>query len=175
LFLARISYGRSMREFILGAMLAPSAMCFAWFSGTGGSALLMEVDGSAGGRILAAEHAFRIYAAVDVMLGPGPAFALKTVLVLLFLVLIVASSTAAIIAIKSIGAAGSEHAETPFHSMMWAVVIAVITGTVMAVGGVHSIRDVMIIGAVPFSGIMALMIASTLLMIREADRPGPGV
>ena len=172
LFLARISYGRSVREFILGAMLAPAAMCFVWFSATGGSVLLMELDGRAAGRILEAEHAFRIYAAVDVMLENASSFAyvVKAVLVFLFLVLIIASSTAAIIAIKSIGAAGSDHGETPFHSMTWAVVIAAITGAVMAVGGVDSIRDVMIVGAVPFSFIMALMLISVVLMIVEAAR-----
>ena len=86
---------------------------------------------------------------------------MKIVIAMLFLVLIVASSSAAIIAIKSIGAAGGTLAETPMHSMMWALVIAACAGAVMAVGGVNSVRDVMIIGAVPFSGIMALMVVSS--------------
>ena len=168
LFLARISRGRTIREFIIGAMLGPTAMCFVWFAGTGGSALLLELDGSADGSILSAEHAFRIYETVDVMLSPGMAIVLKAVLVFLFLVLIVASSTAAIIAIKSIGAAGGDFAETPSHSILWAFVIAAITGAVMAVGGVRSIRDFMIVGAVPFSLIMALMLISVLIMITAA-------
>ncbi len=172
LFLARISFGRSLREFILGAMLAPAAMCFIWFAGTGGSALLMVLDGRGGGRILSAEHAFRIYAAVDTMFSSGPAAVVKAVIIFMFLVLIVASATAAIVAIKSIGAAGSAHGETPFHSLLWALVIAVNTGAVMAVGGVASIRDVMIVGAVPFSFIMALMLVSVVLMIIEARSPG---
>lgn len=171
-FLARISRGRTLREFILGAMFVPTAMCFVWFAGTGGSALLLEGDGTAGGKILAAEHAFRIYQAVDLMLAPEGALVIKAVLVFLFLVLIVASTTTAIIAIKSIGAAGSDLAETPMHSMLWAVVIAAITGAVMAVGGVASIRDVMIVGAVPFSAIMALMLVAVVMMIGAARRGG---
>ena len=168
LFLARISRGRTIREFILGAMLGPTAMCFVWFSGTGGSALLMELEGLAGGRILAADHPFRIYETVELMLTPDFAAAIKAVLIALFLILIVASTTAAVIAIKSIGAAGSELAETPFHSVIWAIVIASITGAIMTVGGVESIRDVMIVGAVPFSFIMALMIPSVILMMIAA-------
>ena len=171
LFLAQISYGRTLREFILGAMLAPTAMCFAWFAGTGGSALLMELDGRAGGRILEAEHAFRIYAAIQVMLAPFAANLVNGLLVLLFLLLVVASTTAAVIAIKSIGAAGSSHGESPFHSFLWAVVIAAITGAVMAVGGVDSIRDLMIVGAVPFSFIMALMLVAIVFMVRDAAHP----
>ena len=165
LFLARISRGRTIREFILGAMLGPTAMCFVWFAGTGGSALLMELEGLADGRILNAEHPFRIYETVELMLPPNLAVVIKAILATLFLVLIVASTTAAVIAIKSIGAAGSELAETPMHSIIWAIVIAAITGAILAVGGVESIRDVMIVGAVPFSMIMALMIPSILLML----------
>ncbi len=181
LFLARISRGRTLREFILGAMLGPTAMCFVWFAGMGGSALLLELDGVAGGRIIAAEHAFRIYETVDLMLSPTFATVIKGVLTALFLILIVASTTAAVIAIKSIGAAGSNLAETPFHSILWAIVIAAITGAIMAVGGVSSIRDVMIVGAVPFSIIMAFMVPSIILMVlapggcakfRTASPPG---
>ncbi len=170
MFLARISYGRTIREFILGAMLAPTIMCFVWFAGTGGSALILEVEGPADGAILLAEHAARIYSAADVMLGDVPAYLFKIVLVVMFLVLIVTSTTAAIIAIKSIGAAGSDHAETTTHSMLWAGVIAANAGAVMAIGGVHSIRDVMIVGAVPFSIVMALMLASVARMIFVASR-----
>ena len=169
LFLARISRGRSLREFILGAILMPTSMCFVWFAGTGGTALLLELDGTAGGNILSAEHAFRIYEAVDAMLTPGMALAFKAVLVFLFLILIVASSTAAIIAIKSIGGAGAEDAEAPAHSIIWAFVIAAIVGAVMAVGGVGSVRDIMIISALPFSVIMALKLVSVTFMILAAQ------
>lgn len=173
LFLTRISRGRTVREFVICAILGPTAASIVWFSGTGGSALLLELDGTAGGSILSAEHAFRIYETVNIMLSPGMATVLKAVLVFLFLVLIVAASTAAIIAIKSIGAAGSGQSETPIHSIMWALVIAAITGAVMAVGGVGSVRDVMIVVAVPFSIIMALMLISVVITIAAAARRMP--
>jgi choline-glycine betaine transporter len=147
-------------------------MCFAWFSATGGSAVLAEIDGAAGGRLVATEHAFRIYAAVDLLMPESVATAIKAALAGLFLILIVASSTAAILAIKAIGAAGSALGETRLHSAMWAVVIAAMTGAVIGVGGVGSIRNVMIVGALPFSVILALMLPSVLLMMSQEAR-GP--
>ncbi|MFN3973506.1 MAG: BCCT family transporter [Gemmobacter sp.] len=162
LFLARISRGRTLREFILGAMIGPTAMSFVWFAVIGGSALLLEADGTASGRIVAAPHAFRIYETVRLLFaGPAATF-MNVAIAVLFLLLIVTSSTAAIIAIKSIGAAGGMLSETPAHSLIWAVAIAAIAGAVMSVGGVQYVRDVMIIAAVPFSGIMALMLVSVL-------------
>lgn len=168
LFLAKISKGRTVREFVLGAMLAPTLMCFVWFSVTGGTAILLEMEGTAAGRIINAAHAFRLYETIEIMLPPELAPVVKAMLTVLFLVLVVASSTAAIIAIKSIGAAGGATAESPLHSMIWALFIAAIAGSVMAVGGVASVRDVMIVGAVPFSIIMALMAISVVLMIWKA-------
>lgn len=165
LFLARISRGRTLREFILGAMIGPTVMCFIWFSVTGGSALLLEADGVADGKILAAPHAFRIYETVRLLFDGPLATLMNVAIAVLFLILIVASSTAAIIAIKSIGAAGEALSETPTHSLIWAVAIAAIAGAVMSVGGVQSVRDVMIIAAVPFSGIMALMLVSVFRLI----------
>lgn len=171
LFLARISRGRTLREFILGAMIGPAAMCFIWFSVIGGSALLLEADGTAGGRIIAAPHAFRVYETISLMFDGPWATLMKAAIALLFLLLIVATSTAAIIAIKSIGAAGGTLSETPTHSLIWALAIAAISGAVMSVGGVQSVRDVMIVAAVPFSGIMALMLVSVLRLIWAGSRP----
>ena len=54
LFLGRISKGRTIREFILGAILAPSAMCFVWFTLVGATAIDVELTGQAGGAVLAA-------------------------------------------------------------------------------------------------------------------------
>ena len=42
IFLARISKGRTIREFILGALIVPSLMCFIWFSWAGGTAIDLE-------------------------------------------------------------------------------------------------------------------------------------
>ncbi|QGX99752.1 BCCT family transporter [Roseovarius faecimaris] len=173
MFVAQISRGRTLREFILGTMIAPAFMCFIWFAGTGGTALMLELDGTAAGAILSAEHAYRLYETVDIMLSPGVAAVFKAVLVLLFLILIVASASAAIIAIKSIGAGGSKLAETPFHSILWAFVIAANAGAIMAVGGVASIRDVMIVSALPSSMILALMLVSVCVGIFKESRGFP--
>ncbi|MGP6086298.1 BCCT family transporter [Antarctobacter jejuensis] len=170
LFLARVSRGRTVREFILGSVLCPTVMCFVWFSVTGGSAVSLELDGTAAGRLLTAEHAFRIYKTIDLIMPQVLAVPTKGALVLLFLILCVASSTAAIIAIKSIGAAGSALGETRLHSTLWAVVIAAVTGAVIAVGGLASCRNLMIMGALPFSMIMALMIPSVLMMLRTGEQ-----
>ena len=48
LFLARISKGRTIREYVLGAMIVPSIMCFVWFAFAGGTAIDLSLNGGAG-------------------------------------------------------------------------------------------------------------------------------
>ena len=51
-FLARISKGRTIRKYVLGAMLIPSRMCSIWFAILGGTAVDLTLNGTAGVRII---------------------------------------------------------------------------------------------------------------------------
>jgi len=55
LFLARVSRGRSIREYVLGAMFIPAAMGLAWFVLVGGTAIDLELSGIAKGSIINAD------------------------------------------------------------------------------------------------------------------------
>ena len=70
LFLARISRGRTIREFVLGAMIVPSLMCFVWFAWAGGTAIDLELNGDANGVILDAGNGDKIFAMTAFMLEP---------------------------------------------------------------------------------------------------------
>lgn len=70
LFLARISRGRTIREFVLGALIVPSLMCFVWFAWAGGTAIDLELNGDANGIIYAAGNGDKIFAMTEFMLAP---------------------------------------------------------------------------------------------------------
>ncbi|MGB3408409.1 MAG: BCCT family transporter, partial [Jannaschia sp.] len=69
LFLARISRGRTIREFVLGAMIVPSLMCFVWFAWAGGTAIDLELNGGANGVIFDASNGDKIFAMTAFMLS----------------------------------------------------------------------------------------------------------
>ena len=48
MFIARISKGRTIREFVLGVLAGPSVVTFVWFAVFGGTAINLELSGSAG-------------------------------------------------------------------------------------------------------------------------------
>ena len=71
IFIARISRGRTVREFIIGVLLVPTLVTFAWFSVLGGTALYREIFGSGG--LIAADGTVNNSTALFQMLSGLPA------------------------------------------------------------------------------------------------------
>ena len=55
LFFARVSRGRTIREYVLGAMIIPVVICLVWFSFIGATAIDLELSGVAQGTIVNAD------------------------------------------------------------------------------------------------------------------------
>ena len=83
LFLARISRGRSLREYVLGAMIVPSVMCFVWFAFVGGTAIHLELTGQADRQILDASISSQFFETINVMLSPALATGMSVIIVIL--------------------------------------------------------------------------------------------
>jgi len=69
IFLARISKNRTIREFVAGAIIAPSLMCFIWFTVVGGTAIDLELNGGAEGKIIGSNLTYQMYEIVNIMLA----------------------------------------------------------------------------------------------------------
>ena len=81
LFFARISRGRTIREFVLGAVIVPAIMYFVWFAFAGGTAISLEFSGVARGLINGATDGGKIFAMTDLMLGGGTLACLMALLI----------------------------------------------------------------------------------------------
>ena len=107
-FLARISRGRTVREYVLGALIVPAVMCFVWFALVGGTAIDLELNGNAGGAITGAGQADQLFAMLAVMLDPTMAWVMSVIVVVLLLTYLVTSADSAVLIINTINAAGDE-------------------------------------------------------------------
>lgn len=157
LFLARISRGRTVREYVLGAMIVPSIMCFVWFAIVGGTAIDLELTGKAQGAISAAGQESQIFAMLGVILSPGPAWAMSIVVVVLLLTYLVTTADSAVLIINTINAAGDEGPKARPHILFWGIALALVVGALIVAGGLSAIKTAMVIGALPFSLVMVLM------------------
>ncbi|MEQ6203325.1 BCCT family transporter [Sulfitobacter sp. HNIBRBA2951] len=175
-FLARISRGRTVREYVLGAIIIPAVMCFVWFAIVGGTAIDLELNGDANGAITGAGQSDQLFAMLAVILDPTLAWAMSLIVVILLLTYLVTSADSAVLIINTINAAGDEGPKARPHIIFWGVALALVVGGLIIAGGLGAIQTAMVIGALPFSIVMALMGVSVLKAIwRDGRREKAGV
>ncbi len=162
LFFARVSRGRSIREYIFGTMFIPSIVGFVWFAVIGGTALNLELTGVANGAILDADLSSQLYATLNVMLGSGLAKIMSGVIVILLLTYLVTSADSAILVINTIVSGGKPSTNAAKHIVVWGSVLTVMIAALLMAGGLEAVKTAMIIGALPFSLVIVLMCVSTL-------------
>ena len=157
MFIARISRGRTIREYIFGVTIVPSIMCFVWMALVGGTAIELELSGAADGAILGAAMSDQLYATLGVLLDPGMAFIVSGLVVLLLMTYLVTSADSAILIVNTINGAGDDEGSRRYHILFWGAAIAFVVGSMLILGGIDAIRITMIIGALPFSFVVAVM------------------
>jgi choline-glycine betaine transporter len=165
LFLARISKNRTIREFVLGAIFAPSLMCFLWFSLLGGTAIDLELSGVAQGSIFAESLTAQLYEVINVMLPDGGASIMSVLIVILLLTYLVTSADSAVLVVNTINAGGSKNPSGKIHIILWGLVLTSVIAALLLAGGLNAIQAAMIVGAIPFSFMMILMGVSLLKAI----------
>lgn len=168
-FLARISKGRTIREYVLGALIIPAAMCFIWFALSGGTAIDLELSGVANGAIAGAGQSDQLFAMLAVILNETLAYLMSVIVVVLLLTYLVTSADSAVLIINTINAAGDEGPKARPHILFWGAALALVVGGLILAGGLGAIRTAMVIGALPFSFVMVLM---GLSLIRAVYRDG---
>lgn len=174
MFLARISRGRTIREFVFGAMIMPSLMSFVWFTWAGGTAIDLELNGIAQGALFSAPDGDKIFAMFEVLLSPAVAWTMAVLVVVLVVTFLVTTADSAVLVVNTISAAGEQSEKAKFHIIVWGVGLGVMIATLMFAGGMNAIKTAMVIGALPFSVVMVLMGASVAKAIyRDGLRAKP--
>ena len=180
LFLARISKGRSIREFVLGAMIIPSIMCFVWFSFAGGTAIDLTLNGGAGDAIFSVPDGDKIFAMVIYMLGANLGWIMSVLIVVLLLTYLVTTADSAILIVNTINAAGDEGPKARPHIYFWGIALGAVVAALLIAGGpgggIKAIQTAMVIGAFPFSIVMVLQCVSLIKAVRnDTKRNSEGI
>jgi len=153
-FIARISRGRSIREFVLGVMIVPVLLSMLWFSTFGGSAIYFDMFENAG---IATAVAQEVPAGLYVMLDqlPGGYYA-AIVAVLLVSMFVVTSADSATFVLGMFTSKGVLN-PTRFVRILWGVLQLLMASVLLLSGGLLGLRTVSIVTAFPFMLLMVLM------------------
>ena len=179
LFLARISKGRTIREFIIGCVFAPALVCFAWMTILGGTAIDLELTGGAEGAIVGASNTAKLFVTLGEMLT-GPMLSGITIMcVVLILTFLVTSADSGILVMNTIMSGGEQEIGNK-HKIIWGLILTAVIGTLILAAGennpLDAIRNAMIIGALPFTMVMGLMcVALAKALYRDGVRNKRGV
>ncbi|MEO9827445.1 MAG: BCCT family transporter [Paracoccaceae bacterium] len=176
LFLARISRGRSVREFIIGCVFAPAMVCFAWMTILGGTAIDLELTGGADGAIIGASNTAKLFVTLGEMISGGFLSAITIMCVVLIMTFLVTSADSGILVMNTIMSGGDQEVGNK-HKIVWGVILTAVIGTLLIAGKAGSadpmvaLRNAMIIGALPFTMVMGLMcVALAKAMYRDGKR-----
>ncbi|MFJ7566921.1 BCCT family transporter [Herminiimonas sp. NPDC097707] len=164
LFIARVSRGRTIREFIIGTVLAPSLAAFIWFSVFGGTALYMEIWGHV--PIVDAVKA-DVSTALFTMFSAMPLGMLMSIVAtLLVFVFFVTSGDSATLVLGIMSTGGNPDPSAKIK-MVWGALVAGIAISLLLAGGLKAIQTATILFALPFTLVILLMVVSLWRAIRE--------
>lgn len=163
-FIARISRGRTIREFVLGVMIVPVALSMLWFSTFGGAAIQFEIFENAGiADAVATEVPAGLYALLDQLPASGVLTVASIALVGMFLVTSADSATFVLGMFTSKGVLNP----TRTVRVLWGSLQMVLVVVLLLAGGLESLRTVSIIAAFPF---MLLMILLAFSLYRDLSQ-----
>jgi choline/carnitine/betaine transport len=137
MFIARISKGRSVREFLFGVIMIPTLLSFVWMSVFGGSALFLQSSG-----IIDLVSAVNedVATGMFVMLSAFPfAGLLSLIAVILVTVFFVTSSDSGSLVVDHLTSGGKLHSPTP-QRVFWAVMEGIIAAVLLIGGGLATLQ-----------------------------------
>ncbi|GAA1458565.1 BCCT family transporter [Nocardiopsis exhalans] len=173
IFLARISYGRTIREFILGALFAPVVVSVLWFGVFGGSGLYYELFGDGGFQDgNEADAAFHLMEALP--LAPVVALVASLLLILVVTIFFVTSSDSGSLVVDMLTNGGSTKAYR-LQRGFWAVSEGAVTLILLVLGGalaLDALQAASVVTGLPFAVILIFMLWGLFKALASEPKPG---
>ncbi|CAL9553987.1 Glycine betaine transporter BetP [Streptomyces sp. enrichment culture] len=169
-FIARISRGRTIREFLTGVLLVPSGATVVWFCVMGGSAMRLDDTGEA-------DLAGRLEEGVEASLfGLLEALPLGTVTSVIAMILVmtyfITSADSASLVMGSLTSRGALHPRE-WLVVVWGVLMASVAAVLLLAGGLDGLKTGTILVALPFVLVMLALCWSLVKELREDPGAGP--
>lgn len=182
MFIARISRGRTVREFVTGVLLVPTLFTFLWMTVFGNTAIFLDMGVAAGelSRDVAADASVALFQFFEYLPWSGFTSVLAVVLVAVFFV---TSADSGSLVIDTLAAGGREDAPV-WQRIYWCAMEGTTASLLLLAGGLGALQTVTLVSALPFAVIMLLLVAglirgmkadmSRLEGARASATPAPG-
>lgn len=172
MFIARISRGRTVREFLLNVLLVPAGFTFLWMTVFGNTAISLDMGQAAGAisNAVSTDLSTALFYFLEQL--PGAAFT-STLAILLVAVFFVTSADSGALVIDTIASGGAD--DTPrWQRVYWCLLLGLIAATLLLAGGLGALQAATLAAALPFVLIMILL-SIGLVRQMNADLAGRSV
>ncbi|MET8677895.1 BCCT family transporter [Streptomyces sp. NPDC004647] len=169
-FIARISRGRTVRQFIVGVLLIPSGVSAVWFAILGGGALRLQATGEANlvGKLDDGQEA-ALFGLLDALPWYVLTAAVAIILVALYFV---SGADAASLVLGSLSSQGSLK-PNKWLVVTWGALIGAVAAVLLVAGGLEALQQATILVALPFVLVMIALCWSLVTELREDPGAGP--
>ncbi|MBF1229645.1 MAG: BCCT family transporter [Haemophilus parainfluenzae] len=155
LFIARISKGRTIREFIFGVLGIPSMFGILWFTVFGNTAIWLN-DGEAAGTLgqMISSPETLLFKFLDYLPLSGVTGLVSLVVISLFFI---TSADSGIYVLNNIASRDKSLAAPRWQAVMWGILMSVVAIVLMQSGGLANLQAMTLLVALPFAMLMLLM------------------
>lgn len=153
IFIARVSKGRTIRQFLFGVLMIPTLLSFIWFAAFGSTAIDVQQSGVDLTGLLTSETLFGVFN--EVPFG----VILSIIAILLVTTFFVTSADSATFVLGMQSTNGSLHPANTVK-LTWGIAQSLIAVILLSAGGLDALQTALIISAFPFSFIMLMMMGS---------------
>lgn len=167
MFIARISRGRTVREFVICALVAPTAVCALWMSTFGGAAIDMLNAGGAEGVKATVIDAYKPEGALFGFLKELPLYSIVAPIALVLIVIFfVTSSDSGSLVIDTITAGGKMDAP-PVQRVFWCTLEGLVAIALLLGGGLSALQGAAVSTGIPFTLVVLIMCYCLWLALRS--------
>lgn len=166
-FIARISRGRTIREFVAGVLLLPSLGCFVWIAIFGGTGLWIQLSGLADlATSVQASIATGVYVMYDELLFGG----IMSILTLVLLACLFITSGSSSTFVLSMYSTDGNSNPGKMYVAVWGTMLVVLVVVLLLSGGLRALQTISLVAAAPFS---VVMVAACVCLWRALQQDIP--
>ncbi|MFI8632820.1 BCCT family transporter [Microbacterium sp. NPDC077663] len=168
IFIARVSRGRTVREFVMGVLIVPTLVGVLWFAVLGGSAIKLELDRP--GTMTQSDGSVNVEGALFQLFDNLPAPLLLTIGALILIALFfVTSADSGALVMGMIATGGDPEPSKPVRTL-FTLITALLAISLLIAGGLTALQTAAIIIALPFSVVMLLICWATVVAFQRERR-----
>ena len=172
MFIARISKGRTVREFVLGVLLVPTIFCAFWFSVFGGTAISLEMFDHVNLKQVIDTQGKEV--ALFTLLGHFPFGAFMSILAMFLIgTFFITSADSATFVLGTLTTDGNLNPPNSIK-FTWGIIQSVTATVLLWTGGLQALQTASIIAAFPFAIVIILMVIALMIALQKevpAARP----